>query len=156
MTTSHVMRFTAIAFTLLSSVLLVGCGPKHPFETASTSGTVAYNGVPLKEGIIRFVPLEGTPGQKTSVNIVNGDFAVDAANGPAVGEHRIEIESTDLAGLEMDDENAIGRLKATRTRRIDAILVPPEYNSRSQLRRTILSGRDNPFDFELKSRRSRR
>jgi len=139
---------------MLALASVVGCGPGRSFETAPTSGSVTYNGVPLNEGIIRFVPLEGAPGQKTSVNILNGSFSVDAASGPAVGEHRVEIESTNLAGLEMDDEDAIRRLKAARPRRIDAVIVPQRYNARSQLRRTLASNANNEFNFELESKKS--
>ncbi|MFK7737495.1 MAG: hypothetical protein AB8B50_15780 [Pirellulaceae bacterium] len=156
MRTTTNARIVSSALAMLVLASIVGCGPDRPFETAPTSGSVTYNDVPLTQGIIRFVPLEGTPGQKTSVNIVSGSFAVDAANGPAVGEHRVEIESTDLAGLEMDDEDAIGRLKAARTRRIDAIVLPRQYNSRSQLRRTIALKGNNQFSFALESKKRRK
>lgn len=135
--------------------LLAGCSGGDGLPRAAVSGSVTLDGSPLAAGTIRFVPLEDTPGQKTSVQITDGAFAAEAMHGPCVGAHRIEIESTDTGGYEMDDEDAIDRLRSERKRRIDAVQVPGWYNDSSNLREEVTSEGPNEFVFELTTKRPR-
>ncbi|MCA9129996.1 MAG: hypothetical protein KDB22_23070 [Planctomycetales bacterium] len=140
---------------LVGAVLgLVGCVDNQEFPRASVRGTVQLDGRPLPEGSIRFVPLEETPGQKLAVAIEDGHFKVKSNYGPAVGRHRIEIESTDTGGLEMDDEDAIDRLRSERKTRVDVVKVPAWYNRGSGLTEWVEDG-ENEFVFELSSKRRR-
>ncbi len=151
---SKSMRF-AVTYTLAIAVFsLAGCSPAGP-PSAAVSGTVRLDGKPLVEGAIRFVPVDGTPGQKMSIPILDGTFAIAAANGPAVGRHRIEIESTDTAGLGMDDEDAIHRLRATGTTRVAVVRVPRWYNTASMLCETLQADVENELNFELSRKRPR-
>jgi hypothetical protein len=142
---------------ILFSGLILGCGSGAADgpPRADVRGTVTLDGQPLPEGLIRFVPLEGTPGPKTSVAILNGQFSADASTGPAVGAHRIEIESTDDGGFDFDDETAIDRLKESRTRRIKVVRVPPTFNTNSRLTETVSGDGSNEFEFQLTSNHRR-
>ena len=133
-------------------LLFVCCGCSQPDDgipRAAVEGSVTWEGVPLKQGIIRFVPLSGGQGGKTSINIVDGRFAADAAHGPATGDHRIEIESTDDGGFAMDDETALARLKESKIRKINVVVIPPIYNTQSQLKETVSVDSPNQFEFDL-------
>lgn len=96
-----------------------------------------------------------TPGPKTSVVVEQGQFQVDAEQGPVVGSHRIEIQSTDNGGYAMDDEDAIRRLRESGVKRIEAVRIPPQYNTRSTLKETVAAGGPNDFRFEVKLGRRR-
>jgi hypothetical protein len=63
----------------------------------------------------------------------------------------VEIQSTDDGGYAMDDEAAIERLQKERVRRIDAVIVPPAYNSRSTLTESVNPDTANEFTFHLTS-----
>ncbi|MEM8734839.1 MAG: hypothetical protein AAGG44_11480 [Planctomycetota bacterium] len=132
---------------------LAGCGSAGSFERAAVSGSVSLDGKPLKDGVVRFVPKDGTPGPKLSVPVKDGRFAADRQDGPSVGSHRVEIESLDTGGYELDDEDAIDQLKAERKRRIAVDKVPEQYNTRSVLTAEVASGDLNELNFELTSRR---
>ncbi|MBI1248337.1 hypothetical protein GC197_10930 [bacterium] len=137
---------------VLILLLFVCCGCSQSGDgipRAAVEGHVTWQGVPLKQGVIRFVPLAGGQGGKTSISIVDGTFKVDAPHGPAVGRHRIEIESTDDGGFAMDDETALTRLKESRIRKIDVVVIPPIYNTQSQLTETISVDSPNHFEFDL-------
>jgi len=136
----------------LIAVALVCCGCSRSDDElprAAVHGRVTWQGTPLSEGIIRFVPLEKGKGGKTSVNIHDGAFEVDAYNGPVVGEHRIEIASTDDGGFAMDDEKAFERLRELKIRKFDVVIIPPIYNLRSILTETVSADSPNQFDFQL-------
>lgn len=135
---------------------LVGCGSDASLSRSAVSGTVTLDGVPLAIGTICFVPIGETPGPKTSLRIEDGTFAATQKHGPVKGRHRIEIESTDTGGLQMDDEHAIERLKSQGKRRITVVQVPPWYNQSSQLEVSVMSEQSNSFAFELATKRNRR
>ena len=137
------------------SCLLAGCSGVEGPPRAPVSGTVSLDDTPLKEGVVRFVPSEGTEGPKTTVPVADGQFAVDERSGPIVGKHRIEIESTDTGGYAMDDENAIQELRESGTKRIEVVKVPPRYNSRSTLTEEVTADGPNQYKFDLVSRQRR-
>lgn len=139
--------------TVLLALSICGCGGSSgpEFPRAAVSGTVTLDDTPLSEGVIRFVPTEGTQGPKTSAVISQGQFSLEEERGPVVGKHRIVIESTDNGGYALDDEEALQKLKASGVKRIDVLQVPAIYNSRSTLTKTISTDGPNEFTFDLKS-----
>lgn len=136
-----------LMLTLFGLLFGVGCGeqPEGP-DRAAVTGTVFLDGTPLADGTLLFVPVEGTRGPRVSVRIDDGRFEADKVNGPAVGRHRIQIQST--AGPAFDDEQTLVRLTAN-PRRLSVLVVPPVYNTQSQLTADIQSGRVNRLNFDL-------
>lgn len=134
-------------------ICAIGCGSggEGP-PRAAVEGSVTLDDVPLKEGVVRFVPTGDTGGPKTTVPISEGQFKIDSASGPVVGEHRIEIESTDDGGYAMDDEQAIKQLREQGIKTIEVIRVPPKYNKRSQLVESVAADGPNTYSFELSSK----
>jgi hypothetical protein len=110
---------------------------------------VTLDGRPLTQGVIRFVPAEGTAGPQASVEIAGGMFSVDDTHGPVVGQHRVEIVSTDNGGFAMDDETAVQRLQAEGVKRIEAVRVPAVYNTQSELVASVTAEGPNQFKFDL-------
>ncbi len=149
-------RYSPIVFSAicLISALPVGCSSKaDPFvETRQeVAGFVTLDGEPLKEGRIGFVPVEGTPGPKTSVKIEHGTFLIESQYGPVAGTHRIEVESTDDGGYARDDETALKHLKENNIKKIDVILVPEKYGTSSPLKAVVKENGPNEFEFQLES-----
>ena len=141
-------------FIGLLLVCAVGCNPSTPnFPRAAVEGEVTFNGKPLEQGTVRFVPIDGTPGPKHAVQVKQGMFAASAEQGPVVGQHRIEIESTDNGGYAPDDEQALAELEHVRSRSIRVLRVPEIYNTRSTLSETVAAEGPNHFVSELNSRR---
>lgn len=140
---------------LLLTLFITGCseatqGPQR----AAVSGTVQLNGSPLAQGIIRFVPTDGTQGPKVSLPIQDGQFAADTDHGPVAGTNRVEIQSTDDGGLAMDDEEAVEELRR-QPRKISVVTVPPIYNTHSQLKEQLLTDQLNELTFELQTQARR-
>jgi hypothetical protein len=141
------------AFCLLLIATLFGCGgsDEDALTRASVEGSVLLDNQPLQAGVVRFVPIDGTPGPKTSVVVSAGRFSVDSDHGPVVGTHRIEIESTDNGGYAPDDEEALQRLEASGSLQLDIVQVPAVYNDHSTLTETVTEDGDNQYEFTLSS-----
>ena len=140
MNSDHLRLLREAAFAAVSLVLLAlpGCsGSKEGPIRASVTGTVTFDGKPLEKGTIRFVPLDGAGGPKTSTSIEAGTFILPAEAGPTMGEHRVEIEAPQAGNLAMDDEEAMLRLEAEGKRqRPDFPIIPTVYNARSTLKKS--------------------
>ena len=141
----------SMLFLLTFTLLLSGCSkpPAGP-QRAAVSGTVQLNGTPLTQGIIRFVPTDGTQGPKVSLPITNGQFAADPDHGPVAGTNRIEIQSTDNGGLAIDDEQAVEQLRQ-KPQKISVVTVPPIYNTHSQLKEQLLTDQVNELKYQLQT-----
>ena len=71
------------------NLILAGCGGS--LDIVPVHGTVKFNGRPIPDGQIRFVPIEDTKGPASTGNIVAGEYKIEARGGVPVGKHRIEI-----------------------------------------------------------------
>ncbi|MEZ6132347.1 MAG: hypothetical protein R3C59_27100 [Planctomycetaceae bacterium] len=157
MSSDRIRKSTSPKRCWLMLVLLtltgVGCGevPEGPLR-AAVSGTVSLNGTPLEEGTVVFVPIDGTSGPRVTVSVVDGRFEADPEHGPGVGQHRVEIQST--CGPAFDDEQMVASLEA-KPQRLNVVVVPPIYNSNSQLTATIQDQTQNQLTFDLKMPRRR-
>ncbi len=138
-----------VVLMLLASLPGCGSGDEDAPQRAAVEGSVSLDNQPLRQGVIRFVPTNGSEGPKTSVLITQGKFSADAEHGPVVGTHRIEIESTDTAGLAMDDEEALQRLQASGTEHIEVVEIPVVYNRNSTMTETVSADGPNSFEFAL-------
>lgn len=145
--------FAMSCCALVGSLFQSGCGrgQRDDFERTAVTGQVTLDGHPLEQGVVRFVPIEQTTGPKTTVTVTEGRFKAPESVGPLVGTHRIEIESTDMGGYAMDDENALRELRQSRVKRIDVVTVPAVYNARSQLTETLVPDIENELIFKLES-----
>ena len=143
--TQHVVCSLAI---ILCVSFMTGCsnevaGPVR----AAVAGKVTVDGKPLEEGTLVFVPAEGTSGPRVTVSIIGGRFEADPEHGPVVGQHRVEIQST--CGPAFDDEQMVEGL-ARKPQRLNVVVVPPIYNTSSQLKASITEGTTNELAFDLK------
>jgi hypothetical protein len=128
---------------LLTCGLVSGCGGNR----ASVQGTVTFKDRPLDGGRIFFLP-QGEPAGRPTVHatIAQGKYHLPAAEGPALGPHRVEIvwhqkpgkpgQASAEPGLITDDMKQV---------------LPAAYNTKSTLSADVQGG-TNTFDFALKER----
>ncbi len=130
---------------ILVLVFTVGCGRSGP--GMRVWGTVTYQGQPIQEGQIVFVPIEGTSGPSTGAQIKNGQYEIPKHIGPyAKGVYRVEITAMGPEKTYSPNASGEGPFYTVREQ-----LLPPIYNQRSTLRVTIWPEPDkNQHDFHLK------
>jgi hypothetical protein len=112
----------------LVAVLTLGCSSGSP--TGTVNGTVTFDGQPLKEGTVRFVPADAkTPA--VTAPVTDGKFTIAAP----VGENRVEFSAAKVVGkikmYDTPDSPTVDLTKET---------LPDKYNVRSTLNTTVKSG----------------
>src|SRR5262245_20234373 len=133
----RLVRSFALSGLLLG--LTAGCGNDSSF--GDVRGEVTFDGRPLKEGVVRFVPVDGKA-PTASALIVDGKFAERVP----VATHRVEISSPKLP------KGVISAREMKRGTVDEGValeeMIPERYNSRSTLTKEIRPG-VNQVRFDL-------
>jgi hypothetical protein len=126
------VRGFAVTLALMG---MTGCGSGDGSGIA-VSGKVSFDGKPLSDGSISFIPIEGTNGPTVGSGIKDGSFSIDRGTGPRPGKYRVEINAYEDT-KPVSQENLNGQLFGR----------PPESfggNAPKQmLRRNIIPERNN-------------
>jgi hypothetical protein len=141
------MRIQTVQFIFVGATLfaLTGCS-NDGVQRAEVSGTVTFNGQPVKEGSINFFPTDGTKGPEAGGAILDGKYHIPKAKGPVVGKNRVELRAFQKTGRRIQDPTAP---PGTLTEEI-ANVFPLEFNTNSELRRDVQPGKnDLPFEIRV-------
>ena len=139
--------------TIVLLLVGAGCGGKtDEWNRAAVRGRIMLGGQPLQSGTITFFPIGGTKGPAAGGEIVDGEYSIEAAQGPVVGLNRIEIRSVQKTGrmvrspaaVEADGPYVEGRMVEE-----FADVVPKRYNTYSELEREVQGEIVNEFNWEL-------
>jgi hypothetical protein len=124
---------------LLVCTLLAGCSDDS--GKATISGTVTLDGQPLKDGTIRFVPVDGQTPTAEAV-ITDGQFSVEVPH----GEKQVSISSSKVVGKRQAYD-------APDSPTVDMVeeVLPPRYNVQTELTITVAE-ENEPANFALTSR----
>ena len=125
------IRSLVIAAMFCSS----GCGPSVP-PTYPVSGTITYDGKPVTDGDILFVPLDRSLGPDAG-KIDGGKYTLQAK----AGKCRVEITALDIGP---DTPIIQGSPVASN-------YIPARYNSKTELIVEVSADGNNVFDFPLES-----
>ena len=145
---SGICRQVAVSAAALGLMVasITGCGGSGDVAKTVISGAVSYDGQPIEDGTIRFVPTKDTRAPVSAAQIQNGRYSADARGGVPVGTYRVEIEAfrtdpkappgADTGGLEGPPPEQF---------------IPEKYNRQSELELTLEpAGGPITRDFELK------
>lgn len=135
---------------LLVAVLFGGCQTHQGAERVVVSGKVSYQGEPVAEGRIRFVPMPGSSVPMSGALIQDGRYTVSSHGGVPVGTHKVEIEAYRRSAAGPDNEAVPMGKAAGRPPQY----LPPRYNVKTDLQISIPSG-SPPItkDFDLTHQR---
>jgi hypothetical protein len=131
---------------LVALGLLLGCGHGSDLPRVTVSGKVSYQGRPIPEGLIAFVPIKETKGPTSSAIITNGVYDVTAAGGVPLGTHRVEIQAFRPLGTSPKQF----RPPALQDREPREQYLPEKYNRQSTLEVSIGDKAKQVQDFDLK------
>ena len=136
-------------------LLATGCPPKVDEEgKKNVSGTVTFDGNPVKIGSLQFTPIDTKPREGAipiggTANIKNGKYELKRDLGLYPGTYRIRINAPFFfdpkTGNEVSEEEA-------RTRPDDfqgKELIPDKYNTKTTLEITVGEEKNQTHHFEL-------
>jgi len=132
------MHRIALTFAFLSC-LIIGCGSGNTGpQTYEVTGTVTFDGQPVKSGDIQFEP--ETPGESPDGGpIIDGKFSIRAKP----GKNLVSIRATrDVPG--QTTKGAMGEDIAKKEE-----FIPEKYNAATELSETVKTS-GNSFTFTLK------
>lgn len=138
--------FTTLAFTIVLTSLVVGCGSSNP-SVALVEGTVTYQGKPVEGADVSFWG-KGAPQAGIGKTDAAGKFQISTFgknDGALLGPHVVVVaKKASTEGITAADM-AAGKKPAPITNQI-----PAKYSDMSQspLRAEVASG-PNKFDFKL-------
>jgi hypothetical protein len=137
---------------VLVGASIVAAGGRGSSNRGAVRGTVTFDGTPLKEGQISFVPLDPKLGPTEGAVIVDGEYQIDAPRGPVAGEYQIQIAAFRKTGKKTWDGMGDEQAPANQKNYVEevAAYIPARYNAVSELRATIKAGEVNRCDFDLK------
>jgi hypothetical protein len=118
------------------ATLLAGCGGS---STYPVSGTVQYDGAPIPEGYIAFIP--AGPGPGVGGPIANGHYSLRAQ----AGKVRVEITANKKMPLPFGRKGPEGQTEVIQQ------YVPERYNAKTELVKDVQAG-TNTMDFDLTSK----
>lgn len=154
---SRFCRLVGLCFVLTVPLSAIsGCGGGSSADIVPVTGTVKYDGQPVKNADVTFYPTGG--GRPASGKTDDeGKFSLTTVNsndGAAVGEHVITVSvSIDTSDANQTPTSAEDYAvpKAGKGKGSQAAL-PPKYADKEQsgLKRTVVSGETNDFAFDLK------
>jgi hypothetical protein len=133
------------AFAIASLWLISGCGGRgyEGGQRAEVKGKVTFDGEPVTKGALNLIPI-GHQGNKVSVPIKDGAYAISEATGPNFGKYRVEVyyfKPLNAATATADAEAA----SATQQ------VIPPQFNSQSTLELDVNAAKMEKA-FDLSSR----
>jgi hypothetical protein len=142
---------------LLLGILLLtwGCGSS---ERGAVRGRVTVNGAPLPEGEISFVGLGPNAGPSSGARIENGEYSITAEKGPVAGEYQVQIRAFRTTGRKIWDGMGDEHAPASKKNMVEEMesYLPARYNDKSELRVTIVAGKVNEYNFDLRLDKPRR
>ncbi len=147
----RLVRVSLIVFLPVVVTTMAGCSGGGP-EKAAISGRITFQGQPIEDGSIRFVPIKGTKGPATIGKISGGNYTATARGGVPVGTLRVEVMAfRPLPGAKpYTKEEAEGNRGMAVGDYPKKQFLPPKYNTNSTLEITIESGNKSVTkDIEL-------
>jgi hypothetical protein len=143
LTQGKIASFAAICLVIATCL---GCGKNGPHR-AAVSGHVTLDGQPIDEGVIQFLPVEGTIGPETGGVITNGQYEIPRNRGPVVGKSRVELRASKKTGRKIQDPTGRPGVLTDEYKE----MFPPTSNANSSLLREI-NDAPNTFDFDIRTK----
>lgn len=133
------LRFVSACLMILAAIG-TGCGGDG---RSKVSGSIKYQGQPLKAGVISFIE-EGAMAAAGGSAITDGKYEIPGEAGLKPGKYSVSISAPD------------NKSKAAAAEAMPGMSGPPpketlpaKYNAKTELKAEIKAGGKNVFDFDL-------
>ncbi|MBI1321728.1 hypothetical protein GC170_00870 [bacterium] len=143
------LRLSSVHSMACLIVVIAGCGGGDGLDRQPVSGTVTFDGAPLKEGQIQFFPAANAKDAiATGATITGGSYSIPRDIGPIPGTYSVQITAS--GGEQAPPEGSDG-MPGTGPKH-DKELLPAKYNAKTTLTAEVKAGATNTIDFPLTSK----
>jgi hypothetical protein len=139
-------KIARLGVICLAIATCFGCGKNGP-RRAAVSGHVTLDGQAIDQGVIQFLPVEGTVGPETGGVITKGQYAIPQQHGAVVGKSRVELRASKKTGRKIQDPTGRPGVLTDEYNEI----FPPSSNTSSTLVREIKDDL-NTLDFDIRTK----
>jgi hypothetical protein len=145
----HVPMKTVVSLALvLMAASLVGCGGRQGPERVVVSGTVTFNGKPIPNGKISFLPDQTSNAPMAVALIADGNFVANSHGGVPVGSHKVQIEA--YHPISGPAKPGVSLPPTAGVQGVGPQYLPARYNAQTELRISIEPGkRELTKSFDL-------
>lgn len=119
------MQLRVFLTNWLCVAVFSGCSPSSTIERVPVIGEVKFDGAPVQDGRVRFIPQTGNVAPVCIAFIKAGRYEATDRGGVPVGRHRVEIVAYDPA-TEARRQGGFGGPAPQQ-------LLPARFNSQSEL-----------------------
>jgi hypothetical protein len=126
---------------------IAGCGGGDELPRQEVSGSVQFEGKPLKSGMIQFQPDSADATTAGGASVVDGRYLVARSEGLVPGKYKVMITSTSPSPEPARSAMPGDPFPPAREP------IPSKYNSNTGLSAEVKKDGPNTFDFDLKSGR---
>ncbi|MEW4562077.1 hypothetical protein AB1K70_06105 [Bremerella sp. JC770] len=135
------MKYTLSFLCLLMFTL--GCYSSSGPDLISVQGNVVYQGTPVKEGVVKFIPAQGVKAPARTASVVDGNYELEGRFGLMPGTYNVKIEGYEGEDVPLSDPTQ----KVTPRRQI----LPAKYNRKSEIQPVTVSLEEKWLnqDFQL-------
>ena len=102
------MRRRWLSVSLLTGLLLIGCGKKSEPRRVAVRGSVIVGDQLLPKATVRFLPDKGNTGSVVDTSVVDGLYNFTKLDGPTPGRYkvRVNLELENSSKMSSDSPNA--------------------------------------------------
>jgi len=137
-----ISKLLQLLFLVVAAFALVGCSSDS--DRSRVEGSVSYNGEPVDDGGIAFIPEGGGESQvRTTGLIQDGRYDLPSRRGPYPGKYHVEIYWNKKTGRQIANRSGTAFKDETKQ------AIPPKYNTNTELKVEAKPGH-NTLDFDLK------
>ncbi|UUO07840.1 hypothetical protein M4951_05885 [Blastopirellula sp. J2-11] len=137
---------TSVAIAAALATLLLGCSSsRDDLQLMPVTGVVTYQGEPIRDGVIRLIPAEGTEAPVRVRKIKEGAYQFTGRSAVAAGIYRVEISAYRPVDDAAPSEEGLG-VDLPRVQ-----YLPKQFNTDSQIELLEVSNTDSEVakDFVL-------
>src|SRR5262249_4550121 len=150
--TPPLRTYGLLGMIALTVLVPAGCGAGDDLPREPISGTVTFNGEPVKSGTIQFVPMASKEGVSSGGIITNGSFRVAREDGPIPGTYSVMIfaggrpRAATKEGVMPGDEPVVKGKPS-----LGVGSIPIRFNLKTELTAEVKPGGPNNYTFDLKN-----
>ncbi len=121
---------------------ILGCADGKP-KLYGVSGEIKWQGKPLDQGVITFLPADSTLPSGGGAMIQEGQYSIPAKQGLLPGRYKVMVASSDPKNRTPDPDSPPGYLPVAKDR------ILPKYNVQTILGAEVTTDGPNKFNFEV-------